>query len=520
MCANVAGLLLARIRVREREVVLRLAIGADRWRVVRQLVTECLTLSAFGMVAGIGLGAWVLRAFQATAPGFLPDVTLVSIDARFAVVALVVSAACGLLFSIAPAFAAVRSSLAGVLRDGTTATGRTGWLRHGLVVGQVAAALILLTTTSAALGVVARLMRVDLGFHGDRSVVFDLTLPESQYHDAAAIMTVVDRIEARIAEVPGVRRVGVTNVTPGSSLIAVGLRLERASSPDSPDQQPRYATLLTATTGYFDAMGVRLLAGRRFSDTDRNGAGTVVILSEAAARALWSDPQAAVGQRLHTKNGSAVVEPEVIGVVADVRLRSATAQQNTQAYFPMAQSPPFGGIGVVVEAADDPAQIVPAVRAALKDVDRELPPYNVKLVRDLQTRYLANQRLTLAVTSIFAAISLLLSAIGLYGVLTQLVTERSREIGIRMALGANRARVRWAVVWTGVRVSALGVAVGALGSTAAVRLIARFVPALDAPSMTGVAANAMLLVAVAIVAAWIPARRASAVDPLVALRAM
>jgi predicted permease len=521
MCANVGGLLLARLRIRERELVLRLAIGADRGRLVRQLVTECLTLSAIGMMAGTAVAAWSLDAFRAAAPAFVPNADLVSIDGRFVMVALVVSAASGLLFSIAPALAAGRTDLAWALRAGTTTPGRPGWLRHGLVVGQVAAALVLLTTASAALGVVARLMRVDIGLHGDRSIVFDLTLPTSRYRNADAIVDVIGRIDERLRQAPGVRRVGLTNVTPGSALIAIGIRLERAAAPDPPDQPGRYATLLTATPDYFETMGVRLIAGRPFAKADRASAPGVVILSESSARALWPDPQAAIGQRLRTKAGGAeAIEPEVVGIVADVRLRGVTTQPNLQAYLPIAQSPPFGGLGVVVEAAGDPAAIVPAVRAGLREVDSELPPYNVTLVRDLQSRYLANQRLTLALTSAFAAIALVLSAIGLYGVLTQLVAERSREIGIRMALGANRGSVRRAVVWTGLRVACFGVALGALASTAAVRLIARFVPALDPPSIAWIAANAFVLVAVAVLAAWIPARRASSVDPLVALKAM
>jgi hypothetical protein len=267
-------------------------------------------------------------------------------------------------------------------------------------------------------------------------------------------------------------------------------------------------------------MGIRVVAGRPFDDGDRAGAPGVAIINVTAARQLWSDPANAVGRQLRvrlTRSQTSVLE--VKGVVDDVRLRGMTSDPGRQLYLPLAQLPPFGVVAVAVDVKGDPSSAVPAVRTALREVDSEIPAHNVTFARELIGRYLAAERLTLWLSSGFASLALILCAIGLYGALSQSVAERTREIGIRMALGANPRGLRGRIVWQSLRVTIAGVIAGSLASGVAVRAITHFVPALDPPSTVAVGLNGGMLLAVAMLAAWLPAQRASAVDPLVALRA-
>jgi putative ABC transport system permease protein len=516
--ANVAGLLLTRLRTRQREMQLRSALGASRARLARQLAIEAFVMTGVGGLAGIGLAAATVRWFAHAAPAFTPDIDLASVDLRFLATGLLVSLAAGVLFAAMPALTAGRRSAAAALRDGATASGRAGWTKSALVVVQVAAALVLLTVTTAALGVLVRLTRVDLGFQNDQAVVFELTLPQSRYPDSAAIARVTDDLVARLAHLPGIRHAGAAGMAPGSSAIGVGIALQRADAAQRPPGPRSYATVLPATPGYFRTIGIPILAGRAFADTDVAGAPPVVVLSESAARAIWPEPARAIGQPFRASfRRNTFVDHEVVGVVGDVRLRGA-AGSTAQAYFPFAQKPPYGVASIAVDVAGDPEAILPAVREAIRGVDPDLPLYNITLLRDLRARFLATERITLALTGAFAAIAIALSALGLFGVLSQVVTQRTREIGIRMALGADRARLRLGVIGAGVRLAIAGAVVGIGGSILAARLIARFVPALDAPTPTAIGVDVVLLLVVALGAAWVPARRASGVDPVVALR--
>jgi putative ABC transport system permease protein len=518
-CANVAGLLLSRLRTRERELQVRAALGASRGRLACQLVIECLVLTFAGGAAGFALAIWGLRVAAASAPAFAPGLDLTSIDVRVFGVGLAVMTASGLLFALGPAIAASRKPAAGALREGVTATGRSRRFRGGLAGAQVATALILLSATGAALSAIVRLSRVPVGFDNDRAVVFELTLPRAHYPDGAALVSVVDQLERRLRLVPGVVRVGSSNLAPGTSAIGIANSLWPADIADPAPGTRQSALVMSATADYFRAMGIPLLAGRAFDATDTAGSPRVVIVSQTQARQLWPDGSSPIGRRVRSKQTmDTTYELTVVGVVGDVRPRSVTASVGPQLYFPMAQYPPFGAVGVVIEAAAKPEQILSAARSALRDVDPELPPYNAMLVREIRAKFLATERLTFALTAAFALVALALSAIGLYGVLSQLVAQQGRELGIRMALGADRGRLRRTVVFSGLRIAAAGVLAGAFVTAVAARLVGQVVPGLDPPAIWAVAVEALLLLAIAMLAAWVPARRASAIDPLVALR--
>jgi putative ABC transport system permease protein len=287
--------------------------------------------------------------------------------------------------------------------------------------------------------------------------------------------------------------------------------------PDPPYDVNRSASYRVATPAYFKTMGIRLLEGRAFEAGDRLGAPRVAVVSAGVARALEPDGSSVIGQRIE----SLARDPapvEIVGVVADVRLVGLKGQE-LQVYYPLAQEGSAGGLAVAAHATRDTDAAFEAVLGALRAVDPELPPYNVSPIHDLRARYLASERLTLTLSGAFSAVALLLCAIGLYGVLSQAVSQRTREIGVRMALGADRRAVQGQVVWSGLRLASAGALVGGAVSLAIARTVTPLVPTVDMPGVELIAADAVVLLLVAVLAAWLPSRRASVIDPVRALRA-
>jgi len=530
-CANVASLVLARVRVRANEMMLRAALGASGARLARQVIVECIVFAGLGAVGGMALALGAMRTIAATVPEALLSGD-VSIDIRLLVVCLVVVFVTALLFSLVPVLFSARAAV--VLREGVTNTARLGWMRGTLVVIQIAAALVLLTGVSAAIGVVARLARVDLGFTNDQAAVFDLTLPRSRYADASSTSRVAGDLERAVAQLPSVTAVGLANLAPATTAIALGVPLTRADElPGSSRRADRVALIFDVTPGYFKALGIPLVAGRTFSADENRPSARVVMLAESAATLLWGSAQAAVGHQvrcpvtLHLPTAfkkGLLSGPsnddvfEVVGVVRDVRLRGLTTNGSPQVYAPLAVAPPPGTIVLAVATSGDPATLFGPVQQQINGIDPDLPLYNRLLMRDLRGRFLAKQRLTLALAGAFGLVALALCAIAIYGVISQLVSQRTREIGIRLALGANPSRLQRGMVGSSLKLAAVGIAAGAGAAAGAARLIAGFVPDLDRPSLAAIALDAGLLVLVAVVAAWTPARRAAHVDPLQAVR--
>jgi putative ABC transport system permease protein len=515
--ANIAGLLLSRMRSREREMAVRAALGATRARIAQLVFTESLALTLVAGSAGLLLASWAVRVFAATVPAFAPDIDLTSFDGRLVMIALLVMAVTTILFSAIPASTAGGTAASSALRSTRAVTDRAGWLKNTLVAAQVGTALVLLTVAGTAMIAVRQLMQVDLGFHNDHAIAFELTLPNSRYTTGTSIVNFADRLVSGLSQQPGIRSAAATSRAPGSAGLGIGIGIRPAEHPDAP---PLQTLLLTATPDYFAALGTPLLAGRAFTADDRVGTPPVIIVSESAARQLWGEPAAAVGRHVRARYlGNDHADVEVVGVVSDVRMYGALGRPSPQSYLPLPQQPPFGTLGVVVNAAQSPEAVLPAVRAALHAVDPDLPAYNIVFIRDVRARYLATERITLGLTTAFSLMALLLSAIGLYGVLSQLVSQRTREIGIRMALGADRAHMRRDIVLAGLRVTTAGIVVGTIAAIGASSAIAALVPTMKAVPLATVAPQAAVLLAVSILAAWVPARRASAVDPAITLRA-
>jgi predicted permease len=516
-CANVGGLLLSRLRMRERELLVRLALGANRGRLIQQLVTESLLLSAAGTLAGLGLGFWAVGLFAASVPSFVPDMTLTGLDPRFFAIGGLVSVLCTGAFSLGPAIAASSAPASRIVNDAGDSRRPSRRFASLLIVSQVAAALLLLAATSASTSTVLRLMHLDLGFSKDRTIVFDLTLPQTQYR-GAAIGSFVERLEDRLRLLPGVVNIGTNNFALGSNrrMIAVPLWLDgEENAPSASTSRDSFAIRLAASPGYFQAMGIPLVAGRHFTDADRKGSPRVAILSESAARKLNPEIGNLVGKRLALDEK---VQAEIVGIVGDVRLFGPTSRPTLELYEPIAQSNYLSALTLAIDSTASTGTVVAATKQALAELDSTVPIYNVQPLGDVRARFLETERITAALSAMFALLALTLCGIGLYGVLSQLVAQRTREIGIRVALGADRRRLRWSVVAAGLRLTVAGIIVGAIGARLAFHAAASFLPELAPPEPGTIAVNVVILVGVAASAAWLPARRASSVDPVRALR--
>ncbi|HEY6357153.1 MAG TPA: FtsX-like permease family protein, partial [Vicinamibacterales bacterium] len=442
-----------------------------------------------------------------------------TIDVRVMLLTVVVILMTGLLVAIAPVASLGRQAGPGA-RAGLTHTAPLGWSGRALVAGQVAVTLVLLTATTATLSVVVRSSRVDLGFENDHALLFEVTLPDSRYRSPAAVVEVGQRLEQALSAIPGVIALGLSTQAPASTALGMGTLLAREDQTlDLSDATGFGAALLAVTPSYFQTMGIPVAAGRPFAAGENRPDSRSLVLGESTARTLWGSAESAVGRRaqiaLPGTRGPALYD--VIGVVRDVRLRGLVSTE-FQVYVPFAVAPSPNGLVVAASTLGDPAPLWSVLSRRIAAIDPDLPIYNRLLVRDVRARFLARERLTLALTGVIGAIAMALCTAGLYGILAQSVALRAREIGVRIALGARPARLQGAVIRNGLAVVAVGLAVGLLGAGATTHVLRRFVPEVDAPSMPMIAGSVFVLLGAALLGSWIPARRAASVDPLVALR--
>jgi predicted permease len=523
VCASVANLLLARVAARGHELTVRRALGATRWRIARQLLIECLMLSATGAIAGTILAAWALQGLRVLAPATLDSISIAAIDARFAATAIGVTILTAVIFGVAPGVAATAAQAGHIVRAGRQDARSPVWrrVRSALIVGQMAVALVLLTASAAAVDALLEVTRIDPGFTGARALGMTVTLPYARFGKPATIADFFERAHERLVTVPGVRKIGATGFLPGSRETGMGLEFTVPGRPRAEGAPRFFVSYLSASPDYFGIMGIRLNAGRSFTAADRAGAPHVIVLSESAARGLFPDGSA-VGRRVDVDPRFATFSGgyEVIGVVADVRLRSLEADERSlrQAYVSLLQSPPFGNLSFVAEVDGRPEDSIAAITTAMRDVDPSIPIYSAQAIDDVIDRYFAAHRLAGTLVSGFAMVTLLVAAIGLYGLMAQLVTERTREIGIRMALGAAPHTVRRGVVRHGIAHAVAGAAIGALGASAALRVFGAVMPGLETPDAWTFMLNAAVLLGAALAATWMPASRVIRVDPIAALR--
>ena len=516
-CANVANLLIARGAGRRRELSVRAALGAGRTRIAAQLLVESTLLSMAGGACGILLAFGLLRLLIAFAPAGTPRVDEVRLDGVALLFALTAASACGILFGALPAAqaSAVGSDDALLRVRGTGGSFRSHRLRRGLLAAEVALALILLTGAGLMVRTLQGLMSIDPGFRPDHVITMHVSMTGDAWTEARRA-AFVDDLTTRTAALPGVIKAGVVSSLPidGSSWYSVFSAQDKPAPPR--DQLPSAAITL-ATPSYFEAIGIRLLRGRTFTAADRDGSGLVIVINESLARRIWPGEDA-VGKRIKRGFPDQPGEwREVVGVVADVKVEDLVSRPPLQIYMPYAQTT-TGEFFLVTRTATDAAALGGTLEATIHNMDRDLPVFAVRTMASVMQEAIAQQRMAQVVLTMFAAVALLLASIGLYGLVAHSVTERTQEIGVRMAMGAQARDVLRLMLANGLSMTALGAIAGVVGAA----LLAGSLESLlygvrPIDPLTFVSVVALLLVT-SLVACLIPAARATRIAPTVALR--
>jgi predicted permease len=521
-CANAANLLLVRGEGRAREMAVRSALGADRRRLVTQLLGEAAVLTAGSAIAGIAL-AWVaIRALASTGLMVLPRAETIAVDWRVMVFAVTLAAITLLLFALVPAWRAARVDLVDALKDGSQSASVSAHrqrLRGALVVAEVAIALVLLTGAGLMLRSLWNLQRIDLGFDPDRVLTLRLALPASQYDTPEKVIDFYDRLLTEVRGLPGVERAGLLRLLPLATAIGDwGLAIEGFMPPPGVNTPGDWQI---ATAGGPEALGERLITGRWLTDADRAGALDVTLINEAMAQKYWPG-QNALGRRFR-QGGPDRPWITVVGIVGNVRHNGITTEIKPKFYRAFAQwhlsaGGPARNMTLVVKSSGDPSALVAPVRREIRRLDGNLPIAAIRTMDDVVSGAIATPRLTGTMLAAFAMLALLLAAMGIYSVLSYVVSIRRQEIGIRLAIGALPSRVLRLVVRQGVTYAVIGTAIGLAGSAAAARVLGSLlhdVAPLD--PMTFVIAPVVLVI-VATLASLLPGWRATRVDPVSAMR--
>jgi len=517
-CVNVANLLVARGAARQHELAVRAALGGSRRRLVSQMLVESTLVSIAGGALGVGAGAWLLRALVAVAPEGTPRIADVRLDAAALAFAFAAAAICGLVFGALPAFQASGDAGQQVLVRGRAAgfASRSHRLRRGLMVVETALALVLLTGAGLMMRTLHELTQVETGFRSDHLVTTRFSLAGEQWTRPKRV-AFYNELQSRLRAVPGISDAAFTYSLPidGSnwnSIFIVG------DKPVPPRSQLPSAAFTPVSAGFFETMGMRLIRGRFFDGTDSATAPKVTVINESLAKRLWPGEDA-VGKRLKQGWPETPNEwREVVGVVADVKLNGVAAETPMQAYLPLPQEPPES-MAIVARTQGDPAAAGPAIEAAMQQLNKDLPLFQIRTMDDVLGTSLARQRMSMLVFVIFALVALTLASIGLYGVVAHGVTERMHEIGVRIALGAEQWHVVGMIVRQGLSMALVGTAIGVAGAIALSRWIQSLLFGVTATDPATLAAVVTVLLAVAVVACSVPAWRATRVDPTSALRA-
>jgi putative ABC transport system permease protein len=516
-CANVANLLLARAVNRSREMAIRAALGAGRGRLARQLLTESLLLGLAGGTLGVGVAAGLLRSISTIAPVAIPRMDHASIDVTALGFVLVVSIVVGLLFGLVPAVRGSAAGLiAGTIADARTVVGgRVEHLRHLLVVADLALALVLLAGAGLMIETVARLMRVDPGFNPAGVLTLQFSLVGEAYREDAAVVTFQQQVLEGVRALPGVEEVALAGQIPlGGNHDTWGFHIEGRVFPN-PAEAPsveRYSV----TPDYFRLMEIPLLRGRLFTDSDRPNASPVLLLSETTAKSLWGgeDP---IGQRVRVPGVRSPLRT-VVGIVGDVHHYRLDETARPQMYLPQSQVTDSFLVLTVRSNVADPSRLTASIRSVLRSLDPAVPVYEVANLSDLVSRSYAARRFVLLLLTGFAGIALLLAAIGLYGVVSYTVLQRTREVGLRIALGARPADILRMVFGSGLRTIVAGLITGLLGALILTRFLESLLFGVQPSDAATHAGAIFVLVVVTAAAHLIPLRRALRIDPAVALR--
>ena len=518
-CTNVANLLLVRASSREREIGIRTALGAGRGRLIRQMLTESVVLSLVGAILGVVLAGVGVSVLSTMAAQSFPRLADTSIDGTALAFTIAVAIATGVLFGLVPAFQSARSSTQDALKEGSQATtaGRSRFhLRRVLVAAEVALSLLLLVGAGLLIKSFMRLQGVDGGFDPSGVLTMRIVVPSARYSQPDQVRNFYREVLRRVSALPGVTKVGASNGIPLSGSGGSGTTtIDNPAFPD--DRGTPEADQRTVTPGYFEAMGMTLLAGRMFDERDGETGQPVAIIDETMARTFWpnDDP---IGKRIK-RGGRQGTQPwlTIVGVMRHVRYRTLEEPSRVQLYIPHAQAPATG-MSLAIKATLDPRTLSSAIQREVIAVDREQPVWSIRTMDELMATSVMRRQLIMTLLTLFAGIALTLAAVGIYGVISYWVTQRSHEIGIRVAIGASRLDVLKMVLGQSMSVVLIGVGIGLAGAVALTRLMKTLLYNVSTTDAATFAGYSVALILVGLLSSYLPARRATRIDPVAMLR--
>jgi putative ABC transport system permease protein len=526
-CANVANLLLVRAAARESEMAVRTALGAGRGRIVRQLVTESVLLALGGAALGVVLASWAVSAVVAFGPRGLPRLAEVAVDGRVLLFAAGVAVLTGVLFGLAPAIQAARSNTGQSLRDGPRGSSRGGAqrTRNALVVVEMALAVMLLIGAGLLMRSFIRLVNVDPGFRTEQLVTFNVTLPDAKYPFDRNRVAFTSELRDRLGELPGAKDVAVSFGRPIERM-GIVTSFEVEGRPASSPESRSVSSVQPVSPEYFSALGIPLVRGRIYTTSDnRRDARPVVVINRELARRYFAseDP---IGKRItlglsHDTAGPGTLVPsggEIVGIVGDVKQFGLDSDVRPMVYVPFAHVP-MSYVSVLVRSSADPRLLESEIRSRMHELDPDLPIFGLGTMKQVVSDSVSQPRFYLLLLGAFAGVALLLAALGVYGVISYAVSQRTRELGIRIALGATEERVVRLVLSSGFFLALAGVSAGLAASLYSTRLLRTLLFGVPSNDPLTFAAVAFLLILVGALAALIPARRAASVNPVIAMRA-
>jgi putative ABC transport system permease protein len=514
-CANVANLLLVRAAVRAKEIAIRAALGAGRGRIVRQLLVESLVLALGGGALGVLLAYAAIEPIRALSTGNVPRAQEISIDGRVLLFSLMVSTLTGILFGLAPAWQAARARAAEALKEGGRSSLVPGgrWLRDGLLVAEVALSIVLLVGAALLLRSFVRITSVDPGFRPGQVLAFRVSLDGPAYGELHRQVAFFDRLRQDLEELSEVTSAGMAQALPLRGDYVLSFIIKGRPTPD-PGAGPS-ANYRSVSPGYFETLGIPMRRGRTFAARDRDAAPLVAIVDEAFVRRHFpsEDP---IGAGIDIGNGTDGFY-EIVGVVGDVHHDALDADPEPTMYVPLAQDP-FSTVWVVARGDDDPGQLTGLVRRVVRDIDPGLAVYSSAPLSETLSESVADRRFSMLLLGLFALNALFLAAVGLYGVVAYTVSQRTQEMGVRMAMGAGAGDLVRMVLGSGLKLALLGVVIGLAGALALSRAIASMLFGVTPLDPASYVATAAMLLAVSTLACYVPARRVTRVDPIAALR--
>jgi len=519
-CANVANLLLARAAVRQKEMALRLALGASRARLIRQFLTESVLLASLGGGVGLLLSLAGLNVLKGFIPPNISQAQNISIDGKVLIFTVLVSLVTGLIFGIAPALQAAHFNLNDTLKEtgrDSAAGSRGNRIRGLLVISEVAVSFLLLIGAGLLINSFLRLRHVDPGFRAEKVLTMTIVLPEVRYPDRTRRASFYDELTRRVEALPGVTSAAVvTDVPLTNSGNSVGVSIEGRADP-APDRVPIVITRMISSN-YFKTMSIPLLKGRELNEGDKADSPPVAVISETTARLFWpgEDP---LGKRIKVgESTSSNKWLKVVGVVKDVRQYELGLEPKPQMYLPHVQNEFFEPRALVVRTNVDPLSLAATVRRTVWEIDKDQPVSDISSMEQVVSESVARQRFSMLLLGVFAGLALVLAAVGIYGVMSYGVAQRTREIGIRMALGAQRSDVLRLTVGQGLRLVAVGVLIGLAAAFVLTRVMVSLLFGVSPTDSTTFVTISVILISVAALASYIPALRATKVDPILALR--